>query len=177
MNLYTGKGDLGETDTLGRGRISKDSPIAGLLGDIDELVSSIGLAISFIGQEDLTDLLSELQNKLFKVSADVVSSSSKKVKNIDKKDVEWLEKETDKISEGLPKTKKFVLPGRSQESALLHVSRAIARRAERSAVAASKSYEISPEVLAFMNRTSSFLFACALLANKNKGKDEKNPSY
>jgi cob(I)alamin adenosyltransferase len=177
MKLYTGRGDGGETDTLGLGRVLKDSPIAELLGNIDELTSSIGVAISFIGPGKLADTLSELQNRLFRASAEVASSPAKKVKSIDSSDLEWLEKETDSISNRLPKLKKFVMPGRNPESALLHLSRAVARRAERSAVAASKSSEISPEMLAFMNRTSSLLFACALLSNKNKGVKEKNPSY
>ncbi len=177
MKMYTGKGDGGETDTLGRGRIAKDSAIAILLGDIDELNSSIGVAVSFMKPGKLAGTLSELQNSLFKASADIASAPNKKVKSISARDIEWLEEETDRISKILPKQKKFVIPQGSNASALLHLARAVARRAERSAVMASRPNSISPEIIAFMNRVSSLLFACALLANKEKRVKESNPSY
>ncbi|MCL4379659.1 MAG: cob(I)yrinic acid a,c-diamide adenosyltransferase [Candidatus Marsarchaeota archaeon] len=178
MRYYTGRGDSGETDTMGFGRISKGSALANLLGDIDELNSVIGIAIVNTTDSSIAGMMKTLQDKLFKAGADAASSTiNKKAKRITKMDVEWIEEQADDLSSKIPDIKKFVLPGGSIAGSYLHLARSVARRAERSAAMLSKRQKINPELLAFLNRTSSLLFVCALYMNKKAGAEEDHPRY
>lgn len=178
MPFYTGRGDVGQTDTMGFGRISKDDQIVVLLGDIDELNSVIGVAISEMTDNHVTEILRKLQDRLFTAGADAASGAGNKAaKRITREDVSWLEDEIDGISVSLSKLRKFVLPGGSPSSAYLHLARSVARRAERSAVALSKRKAINPGLIAFLNRVSSLLFVCALYMNRKEGIEESNPTY
>ena len=177
MKLYTGRGDPGKTDTLGIGRIGKETNVASLMGDIDELNSTIGVAISNEEDKTVSTILKRLQNLLFKAGSDVASPEGRKIKRISSNDVKWVEERTDALSNEIPLLKKFVLPGGSASGAHLHLARAVARRAERSAVRLSKERMINGDMLRFLNRTSSLLFACALYTNMKKRIKEENPTY
>ena len=178
MRFYTGKGDSGDTDTIGFGRISKDTAMAATLGDIDELNSVIGVSIANTVDDRVAAILKTLQDKLFTAGADAASSdANKSAKRITAPDVKWLEEQTDDISAKIPELRKFVLPGGSVPAAYLHLARSVARRAERSAVSLSKKQKLNPELLAFLNRISSLLFVCALYMNKKEGVDGSHPTY
>jgi cob(I)alamin adenosyltransferase len=178
MRYYTGRGDQGDTDTMGFGRISKDTLMAAALGDIDELNSVIGVSIANATDDRVASALHALQDKLFTAGADVASSgANKSAKRITKPDVKWLEEQTDDIGARIPELKRFVLPGGSVSAAYLHLARSVARRAERSAVSLSKKEGLNPELLAFLNRISSLLFVCALYMNKKEGVEESHPTY
>ncbi|MCL4389268.1 MAG: cob(I)yrinic acid a,c-diamide adenosyltransferase [Candidatus Marsarchaeota archaeon] len=177
MKLYTGKGDSGKTDTLGMGRIGKETNTASLIGDIDELNSTIGVVISQEGDRTVSTTLKRLQNLLFKAGSDVASPEGRKIKRISESDVKWVEDRTDALSNMIPPLKKFVLPGGSVCGAHLHLARAVARRAERSAVRLSKERMINGDLMRFLNRTSSLLFVCALYTNMKKRIREENPTY
>ncbi len=175
---YTGRGDKGETDTMGFGRISKDTMLANLLGDIDELNSVVGVSIANTTDEKVAGAMKVLQDKLFTAGSDAASSDANKAaKRIKESDVKWLEEQTDDISSSLPELKKFVLPGGSVSAAYLHLARSVARRAERTAVSLSKKQSLNPNLLSFLNRTSSLLFVCALYMNKKEGVEEYHPTY
>ena len=178
MRYYTGRGDKGETDTMGFGRISKGTQMAGLLGDIDELNSAIGVSVANTTDEHISDILKTLQDKLFKAGADAASGgANRSAKRITESDVRWLEEQTDDIGAKVPDLKRFVLPGGSASSAYLHLARAVARRAERSAVSLSKEQKLNRNLLAFLNRASSLLFVCALYMNRKEGVEESHPTY
>lgn len=177
-SYYTGKGDSGETDTMGFGRISKDTLLAALLGDIDELNSAVGISMANTKEEKVLAALNLLQDKLFTAGSDVASNqNSTSAKRIKESDVKWLEDQTDGISADLPELKKFVLPGGSPSSAYLHFARSVARRAERTAVSLSKEQKLNPNLISFLNRISSLLFVCALYMNKKEGVEESHPTY
>jgi len=50
--MFTRTGDDGNTNVVSK-RVGKDSPLVNLLGDIDELNSFIGLALTKIEWEDM----------------------------------------------------------------------------------------------------------------------------
>ncbi len=177
--FWTGKGDGGETGAMGNGRIWKDSAQANALGDIDELNSVIGVTIANMTDEHISNLLMSIQNNLFVIGAEI-SAADETVKlpgKIKPTDIKGLEGEIDDIGAKVPELKKFVLPGGSISGSYLHLSRSIARRAERSIVTLSKTKEINKNIPAYLNRLSSFLFAAALYMNKKEGIEESNPSY
>ena len=73
----------------------------------------------------------------------------------------------DEFNESLPALSSFILPGGTPLSALLHVARTVARRAERSAWRALEQHGDSVSVLPakYLNRLSDLLFILSRAAN------------
>lgn len=178
-NYYTGRGDSGDTGVLASSRLLKDDALIHAIGDVDELNSQLGVALFYTHDELVRRNLRLIQNDLFILGANLASIQEKKIDeaHIKKELLERLEKELDVMGKALPELKQFVLPGGGEASVQLHVARSIARRAERSIVAASKRYSIDRNVLAYMNRLSSFLFVAALYLNFREGIEESHPTY
>ncbi|MDP8912822.1 MAG: ATP:cob(I)alamin adenosyltransferase, partial [Pseudomonadota bacterium] len=65
----------------------------------------------------------------------------------------------------------FILPGGGAGAAHLHLARAIVRRAERVAVAASTRVGLNPQALVYINRLSDHLFVLARLVARSEGGD------
>lgn len=180
MAYYTGSGDKGCTGTLGSARLKKSNEIIEAIGNVDELNSAIGVAITDISDKHISDMLMAVQNNLFIVGAELAASINKKraLKNrITDEKIKELENGIGELGSTLPKLKKFVLPGGSVGGAHLHLARAICRRAERSIVGAGSSSKVSDEVIKYVNRLSSFLFVAALHVNMKEGIDELSPVY
>jgi len=181
--LYTGKGDRGTTKFFGcdQKRVSKSSAVAEALGDLDELNSFLGVvkvykkALSFkVSGSSLSKILEEIQENLFIICAHVAGAD----KNIVEKKVKKMEELIAECEKELPEIKTFTIAGGTELSALLDFARALARRAERRVVATNDEMRtISPEILKYLNRLSSTLFALARLTNLRSGIKESAPSY
>ncbi len=182
---YTGKGDDGTTRIISGDKILKDSKIINAIGDVDELNSSIGVAVFYVREEQIRNELKAVQNALFSIGAILASALNKTQTQfkITDDDVKNLEESIERMNKNLPELTKFVLPGGAEASAHLHLSRSIARRAERSAISATREVDgkdgakIDQNVIRYLNRLSSFLFVSALYINKINGIDESNPVY
>jgi cob(I)alamin adenosyltransferase len=167
--LYTRGGDKGETSLFGASRVAKDSPRVAAYGTIDELNSSIGVALAACEHEEISRPLKRIQAELFIAGADLATELSAKggarVPRIQKEDTQELEKMIDELQGKLPKLKSFILPGGSRLSSSLHLSRAVCRRAERSVVTLGRTERINPEVVPYLNRLSTYLFNLARYSN------------
>jgi cob(I)alamin adenosyltransferase len=75
--------------------------------------------------------------------------------------IDRLEREIDRMNERLEPLRSFILPAGPGGVAELHLARAIVRRAERSAVAASREVALNPLALIYLNRLSDYLFVAA----------------
>jgi cob(I)alamin adenosyltransferase len=76
--------------------------------------------------------------------------------------VVWLEQESDKLGAEIPPLTQFVIPGDNKISALLDVARTVIRRAERHVARLLHEGDLeNEEVLRYLNRLSSLLFALA----------------
>ena len=73
------------------------------------------------------------------------------------------------MNAGLAPLRSFILPGGA--AAALHLARAIARRAERSAVVASQQAALNPAALMYLNRLSDHLFVACRALNAAAGGD------
>jgi cob(I)alamin adenosyltransferase len=176
MKIYTRKGDGGETGLIGGKRVSKADQRIVAYGAIDELNSSIGLAISFLRQKkqfsDLVDILVKVQNDLFVVGSDLADPSFPKIgktPRVNEKMASALEPIIDRFESELAPITFFILPGGSVEAAVLHQTRSVARRAETAAVFLSKDQTINSAIVVYLNRLSDMLFVAARLANKIGG--------
>lgn len=176
---YTGSGDDGTTGIISGRRVGKSDILIGAIGDLDELNSAIGIAVANLEDMPVRKQLETVQNAIFIIGAELASAggSNAPKARITGKSVEELEACIKELGGSLPELKQFVLPGGSVPAALLHHSRAIARRAERSVVAASKTYAIDMHIVSYLNRLSSYLFTAALYINFKNNFKEANPHY
>ena len=87
-------------------------------------------------------------------------------------EIENLEKTIDRYNETLPPLEEFILPAGNEAGAVLHVARAVARRAEREVVRLTQTEKLNPHVLVYLNRLSDLLFVLARVANRQGGGGE-----
>jgi cob(I)alamin adenosyltransferase len=179
MKIYTKAGDKGDTRLIGGKHVSKADPRIVAYGAVDELNSSIGLAISFLRSKqpqqqlllsDMADVLLQVQNDLFVLGSDLADPSwpqtNDKTPRASEKMASALESIIDRFESELKPITFFILPGGSVESSLLHHSRGVARRTETAIVLLSKNELINPAIMIYINRLSDLLFVMARLANK-----------
>lgn len=167
LKAYSGTGDKGETSLYGGTRVEKGDPRVEAYGAVDELNSQVGVARAQVKQKKFKEILKDVQRDLWVLGGDLASELvTANVPRISKEQLDRLESVTDELNSGLPKLRRFILPGGSASGAELHVARAVCRRAERRIVSLSKIESINPEVLPYINRLSSFLFVLARTVNK-----------
>jgi len=170
--IYTRTGDDGTTGLVGGGRISKADPLMAAIGDVDEANSAIGVALAAIDDDGIASALRRIQNELFDLGADLATPPDMEgALRITAEQIERLEREIDAMNAALSPLTSFVLPGGAAGAARLHLARAIVRRAERSAVAASADNALNPKALTYINRLSDWLFVAARRMNNMGASD------
>ncbi len=138
------------------------------IGDVDETNCAIGVALPAIGDAAAREMLARIQNELFDLGADLATPAGiEGALRILPDQVERLEREIDRMNEDLEPLRSFILPGGANGSAELHLARAVARRAERSAVAGAEAF--SPIALTYLNRLSDHLFVLARWVAREEG--------
>lgn len=170
--IYTRTGDDGTTGLSDFSRVSKNDSRLAAYADCDEANAAIGVAIA-VGNPDgrVHAVLRQIQNDLFDVGADlstpVVDNPQHPPLRVAQSYVGRLESWCDEFNEPLTALNSFVLPGGTPLSALLHVARTVARRAERSAWTAVAEHGDAVSVLPakYLNRLSDLLFILSRVAN------------
>lgn len=170
--IYTRTGDDGTTGLSDFSRVSKSDPRLVAYADCDETNAAIGTAIA-LGAPDqrILAVLQQIQNDLFDAGADlstpVVEDPKYPPLRITGEYIDRLEGWCDEFNESLPALNSFILPGGTPLSALLHVARTVARRAERSAWDAIDAHSDDMNVLPakYLNRLSDLLFILSRVAN------------
>lgn len=142
------------------------------IGEVDEANAAIGVAIAALRSQEVTGKLLNIQNDLFDLGADVATPSEVEgALRILASQVERLEREIDTMNEHLAPLTSFILPSGSAGVAALHLARAVARRAERGAVALNEAEPLNPQLLAYLNRLSDHLFVAARFVAVREGGD------
>ena len=174
--IYTKRGDQGETSLAGGQRIGKDHPRIETYGCVDELNSYVGMACHSAEQQieltPLAGILRRVQHELFNLGSELATRAEDlhpKQPRVTAVEVEQLEQEIDKMNETLSMLRSFVLPGGSRINTELHVCRTVCRRAERLAVALSRTESMRAEVIQYLNRLSDALFVWSRWANQRLG--------
>lgn len=169
--IYTRTGDKGTT-ALGNGtRVAKHDLRVDSYGTVDELNATLGIA-RLHADGDLERQIAAIQNDLFDLGADLCRPDRDKdaeaeyppLRMIDGQ-VDRLERDIDKMNEGLEPLRSFILPGGTPLGAHLHLSRTVARRAERLAVALSEVEDVNPVCVRYLNRLSDWCFVASRAAN------------
>src|ERR1700759_883415 len=166
--IYTKTGDSGETGLGDGSRLPKYALRVAGMGAVDETNSAIGIA-RLDAEGDADAMLSRIQNDLFDLGADLSApEDGRKAEGrlrIAGSQVERLEREIYAMNETVSPLKSFVLPGGSALAAHLHLSRAVARRAEGVIAELASQEAINPAALQYANRLSDHLFVLARTAN------------
>jgi cob(I)alamin adenosyltransferase len=170
--VVTKTGDEGNTALIGGQRVSKGSLRVAAYGEVDELNSLLGLAVSHLSDGHCQEILQEIQHRLFTLGADLASPDGVEVPRVSEQHVNRLEEILDGLMDELPPLEEFILPGGGPGGATLHVARTVARRAERTTVALQAETPINAQAVIFLNRLSDLLFVLARVANKREGLPE-----
>lgn len=162
MKIYTKTGDAGTTSLVGGTRVSKAHPRVMAYGDLDELISYLGI-VRCTAEDETTDAnLHRIQVFLMQVSAHLAADREvARLKPLDEAEIGFLESEIDRMTALTPEQKAFVLPGHPLVSSQCHVARTICRRAERSAVQIEDKSEQDEIGCRYVNRLSDYLFTLA----------------
>ncbi len=169
--VTTKSGDKGNT-SLGNGeRVLKSHLLINLLGDIDELNSQIGSAISSCKSESIASELQSIQQDLFNLGGEIsIINSGTILINDDR--LEFLEERIDELNQSLKPLKEFIMPGGDEFCSRIHLSRSVCRRAERSCVAILDLVKEKNIWLPYLNRLSDYLFVLARYVSSERGSEE-----
>lgn len=181
--VYTKRGDGGETSLAGGQRRAKDDLRVEAYGTVDELNAFTGLALETCIESaaaapvllELSTILLRVQHQLFNagsILATLPEDLHPHQARITAADTAQLEREIDRMNEGLPALRSFVLPGGSRLNAELHVCRTVCRRAERIAVTLMRAETIDQEIVRYLNRLSDAFFVWSRWANQGLGAPE-----
>ncbi len=173
-NVYTRTGDSGTTSLVSGTRVEKCDPRIDAYGTIDELNSVLGLVLSFDGQTspEASEIVRFIQHRLFSLGAYLADDRQLDACYVTADDIARIEAAIDLIDSQLPTLRNFLLPAGCNAAAAAHMARTVARRAERLMVALSKSVDVKPEALKFVNRISDLMFVIARQCNFISGVDE-----
>ena len=173
MKIYTRTGDAGSTGLFGGPRVAKDDSRIEAYGTVDELnaalgcVRSVGASSGMDGQLDRQ--LELVQRELFSIGAELATPDpdAHGLRVIGTKHVQRLESWIDEHETGLAPLKQFILPGGTHSASILHLARAICRRAERRVVTLGdqEGVRVSDAVIVYLNRLSDYLFVLSREVN------------
>ncbi|WP_299846129.1 cob(I)yrinic acid a,c-diamide adenosyltransferase [uncultured Paracoccus sp.] len=175
--IYTRTGDKGDTALSDGSRVAKHDPRVEAYGTVDELNATLGLC-RLHATGDLAARIALIQNDLFDLGADLSrpnmaadGEAGYEVLRIVQPQVDRLESEIDAMNANLQPLRSFILPGGSTLAAHLHLSRTVARRAERRATELAAGGDANAVAIKYLNRLSDWLFVAGRVAN-NGGLDD-----
>ena len=161
--IATRTGDDGSTG-LGDGtRVPKDHLRVQALGDVDELNSGLGVLLAEPLPDDVRELLVTIQHELFNLGGELSIPGYELLKD---DAVLRLDEALANYNEKLPRLQEFILPAGTRSAALAHVSRTVARRAERALVTLAAHETINAAPRQYLNRLSDLLFVLARVLNR-----------
>ncbi len=176
MSIATTHGDKGQTGLIGGVRVSKADLRVEAYGAVDELNSSLGFARSICTNQEIRSWTEEIQRTLFRVGSALATppESRKGEQSITQQDVEKLTRLVHQIERTEGVLSDWSLPGAHTESAAYEIARTVCRRAERDTVRlASNGGDVSPELLAYLNRLSDLIWLLGRLIEVNAGVDAR----
>ena len=161
--IATRTGDDGSTG-LGDGtRVAKDALRVQAMGDVDELNSGLGVLLAEPLPQDVRELLVTIQHELFNLGGELSIPGFELLKA---DAVLRLDDALAHYNAALPRLAEFILPAGTRSAALAHVSRTVARRAERAVVALAARETVNPAPRQYLNRLSDLLFVLARVLNR-----------
>lgn len=176
VDIYTKRGDKGETSLFGGKRVKKSCLEIDVIGDVDETNAFVGVLVSELDKAqtfaEVKEKLLIVQHRLFVVGSNIaaVQMDLGQMPQITEADVHSLEEWIDEMEKELEPLTQFILPGGHEAAAHAFMARAICRRAERRYVDLVVQYpKLSPLIGQYLNRLSDVLFVLARWINRKSG--------
>jgi cob(I)alamin adenosyltransferase len=161
--IATRTGDDGTTGLGDGSRVPKDHLRVQAMGEVDELNSTLGVLLAEPLPADVRELLVTVQHELFNLGGELSIPGYELLKA---QAVARLDEALAHYNAHLPRLKEFILPGGTRSAALAHVSRTVARRAERALVTLAASEPVNEAPRQYLNRLSDLLFVLARVLNR-----------
>lgn len=167
--IYTRTGDDGTTGLGDGSRIAKDATRVAAYGTVDELNSTLGVVLANVLPDAVRECLIQIQHDLFDLGGELCIPN---MALVFAEDVARLESILDSFNDPLPPLKDFILPGGGMAASCCHVSRTVARRAERELITLARHDNVRPEAIQYLNRLSDLLFVIARVLARESGHGE-----
>ena len=161
--IATRTGDDGTTGLGDGSRVAKDHLRVQAMGEVDELNSGLGVLLAEPLPDDVRDLLVVIQHELFNLGGELSIPGFELLKPAA---VLRLDEALALYNAQLPRLKDFILPGGTRSAALAHVSRTVARRAERALISLAATEPVNEAPRQYLNRLSDLLFVLARVLNR-----------
>ena len=161
--IATRTGDDGSTGLGDGSRVPKDHLRVQAKGDVDELNSGLGVLLAEPLPADVRELLVVVQHELFNLGGELSIPGFQLLKE---DAVLRLDEALAHHNAQLPRLQEFILPAGTRSAALAHVSRTVARRAERAVVALAAHDPVNDAPRQYLNRLSDLLFVLARVLNR-----------
>ena len=161
--IATRTGDDGTTGLGDGSRVPKHHLRVMALGDVDELNSTLGVLLAEPLPDDVRTLLVVIQHELFNLGGELSIPGFTLLKA---EAVKQLDEALAHYNAALPRLAEFILPAGTRSAALAHVSRSVARRAERAVVLLSSQEAVNDAPRQYLNRLSDLLFVLARVLNR-----------
>lgn len=161
MKIYTKTGDKGITSLIGGKKVSKSADRIEAYGNVDELNAYIGLLGDLDINSARSELLREIQDRLFTIGANLAlapDKTSDRIPDLTEEDILLLERQIDDMQELVKPLTSFILPGGHQYVSFGHLARTVCRRAERAVVRLSETEPVDEIIVRYLNRLSDYLF-------------------
>ncbi|MBU6257169.1 MAG: cob(I)yrinic acid a,c-diamide adenosyltransferase [Burkholderiales bacterium] len=161
--IATRTGDDGSTGLGDGSRVPKHHLRVAAMGDVDELNSNLGLLLAEPLPADVRELLVAIQHELFNLGGELSIPGYELLKAAA---VVQLDAALERYNATLPRLQEFILPAGTRATAVAHVCRTVARRAERAVVALAAIEPVHEAPRQYLNRLSDLMFVLARVLNR-----------
>lgn len=169
-SITTRTGDKGTTQLFSGEIVSKNGPQTDAYGDLDEVVSILGIARALTPNSACAERLASLQRRLFVAGTELATSPEHVAAlsaRVDDAMLAELDRDRDALEAAGPPAQGFILPGGTPAAAHIDLARAVTRRCERKTVGLlEQGLLINPTLIIWLNRLSDYLW---LLARAEEG--------
>ena len=165
MSITTKTGDHGTTRLFSGEEVSKDSSRPNAYGDLDELVSILGVARCHCPAADTQQAILNLQRELFVAGSEMATAPGgleRLGQRIDAARLADLELLMAELEEAIEIPNGFIVPGGTPAGAFLDLARSVSRRLERRVVGMCDDGELDNDsLIVWLNRLSDYLYLLA----------------
>jgi cob(I)alamin adenosyltransferase len=166
-SVAVGGGDRGMTKLFSGERVPKNSERTDAFGDLDELVSILGVARASSRHAEVREAILDIQRNLFVIGSELATSADKVKRllvRVDAAMVGELDRKYRELQSRMKPLHGFIIPGGNSSAAHIDLARAIARRSERKVAGLVLSRAVRNQLLlVWMNRLSNYLWLLARL--------------
>lgn len=165
MSITTRQGDKGTTRLFSGEEVDKCSARPDTYGDLDELVSLLGLARLHIQGDETARQVLEIQRDLFLIGAEIATtpdSLDRLPKRLGPEHLDKLDGWRDAWEAQAEPFRGFIVPSGSVAAGFLDLARTVTRRLERKVVRLHRDGELdSDHLLIYLNRLSDYFWLIA----------------